>query len=295
MGKTAKSLLVWAIVTVIAVTFSGFAGAGSVELFGYNAMYLAGWLALVINWLAFLPSAAAQSDRFYDTVGAITYLSVMALSCYAAMSAHGEIDIRALVVAGMVSLWCVRLGAFLYTRIHAAGGADSRFEKIRVNPPRFLVAWTLQALWVILTASAAVAIITAKNPVAPDIFLAIGAAVWVIGIVWETVADNQKKAFKDDPANKGKFINVGLWRWSRHPNYFGEITLWTGILIIAIPVLSSLSWLVVISPVFVFLLLTRISGVNLQDAQAKQRWGDDPAYQEYRANTPVLFPRPPKG
>ena len=108
------------------------------------------------------------------------------------------------------------------------------------------------------------------------------------------MADSQKSAFKKDPANKGKFINVGLWKWSRHPNYFGEITLWTGILIMAIPVLSGLSWLVVISPIFVFLLLTKISGVNLQTAQAKQRWGDDPAYQEYLASTPMLIPRPPK-
>ncbi|MEO1220557.1 MAG: DUF1295 domain-containing protein [Pseudomonadota bacterium] len=294
-GASVKSLLVVAFVTVIALAFAGFAGANSVELYGYPAMYLAGWMALLINWLAFVPSAAAKSDRFYDTVGAITYLSVMALSVYAAYSFHGGIDLRAIVVATMVGLWCIRLGAFLYTRIHAAGGADSRFEKIKVNPARFLVAWTLQALWVILTASAAVAIITIKSPVAPDLFLVVGAALWLLGIVWETVADNQKKAFKDDPDNKGKFINVGLWRWSRHPNYFGEITLWFGILVIAIPVLSGLSWLVVISPIFVFLLLTRISGINLQDAQAKERWGDDPDYQEYRKNTPALFPKPPPG
>ena len=118
--------------------------------------------------------------------------------------------------------------------------------------------------------------------------------VWLFGFGWEAVADAQKSAFKKDPVNKGKFINVGLWKWSRHPNYFGEITLWTGILIMAIPVLSGLSWLVVISPIFVFLLLTKISGVNLQTAQAKQRWGDDPAYQEYLASTPMLIPRPPK-
>ena len=295
MGKSAQSLMVVAIATVIALGFAGLASANSVEVFGYPAMYLAAWLALCINWLAFLPSAAAKADTFYDTVGALTYLSVLALAIYAGYAAKGALDPRALVVAAMVAVWCIRLGSFLFMRIHAMGGSDSRFEKIKTNPARFLVAWTLQALWVILTASAAVAVITSKDTVPLDVFFWIGAALWVIGFAFEAVADAQKRAFKADPANKGKFIDTGLWRWSRHPNYFGEITLWLGILVIAVPVLSGWSWLVVISPIFVFLLLTRISGINLQDAQAKERWGDDPAYQQYRRDTPVLFPRPPKG
>ena len=292
-GASAKSLLVVALVTVIAVAFSGFAGGGSVAVFGSPSMYLAGWLALVINWVAFVPSAAAQSDKFYDTIGAVTYLSVTAFAVYAALGHHGSLDLRSMVVAAMVAIWCLRLGTFLYKRIHAAGGADSRFEKIRVNPARFFVAWTLQGLWVILTASAAVAIITSETRADIGLYFFLGAAVWLLGFLFESVADAQKGTFKSDPANKGKFINVGLWRWCRHPNYFGEITLWLGILIIAIPVLSGLSWLVVISPIFVFLLLTRISGINLQDAQAKQRWGDDPEYQAYRQATPALFPKPP--
>lgn len=295
MGKTAKSLLVVAVVTVIALTFAGFASANSVQVGSLPALYLCAWIALAVNWLAFVPAAAAQSDKYYDTIGAITYLTVTATACYAAYAALGSLDMRALVVAAMVAIWCIRLGSFLYRRIHAAGGTDSRFEKIKVNPARFLVAWTLQALWVILTASAALAIITTNNPQPIGVFFWLGAAIWLLGMVWESVADNQKSAFKSDPANAGKFINTGLWKWSRHPNYFGEITLWTGILVIAIPVLSGLSWLVAISPIFVFLLLTRISGVNLQGAQAKKRWGDDPDYQTYRKNTPVLFPKPPKG
>jgi len=295
MGKSAKSLLVVVIVTIIALVFAHFAGAGSVDLFGASAFFICAVIALLVNWIAFIPSAAAQTDKFYDSIGALTYLSVTATACYAAYSAAGSLDLRAMVVAGMVAIWCIRLGTFLYARIHAAGGNDSRFEKIRVNPPRFLVAWTLQALWVIFTASAALAIITSTVSVPLDVFFWAGAAIWLLGIVFETVADRQKSAFKDDPANTGKFINVGLWAWCRHPNYFGEITLWFGILVIAVPVLSGLSWLVVISPIFVFLLLTRISGINLQDAQAKKRWGDDPDYQAYRKNTPALFPNPFNG
>lgn len=285
-----KSILVAAFVTIIALVFAYFAGAGSAEIYGYSALYACGWIALLVNWIAFLPSAAAQSDKFYDTMGAVTYLTVIAFACAAAW----PLDLRGMVIAAMVAIWTIRLGSFLFARIHAAGGSDSRFEKIKINPARFLVAWTLQALWVILTASAALAAITATQRAEIGLFFWIGAAIWVIGISFEAVADRQKGTFKSDPANKGKFINTGLWAWSRHPNYFGEITLWTGILVMATPVLSGLSWLVVISPIFVFLLLTKVSGINLQDRQAKDRWGDDAAYQEYRRKTPALLPRPPK-
>ncbi len=284
-----KSILIAIFVSAFALGFAFLAGSNSVPLLGTSAFLVCAVIALAVNWLAFIPAAATQSDKYYDTVGALTYLTVTAVACVAAW----PLDLRAMVIAAMVAIWCIRLGSFLYIRIHAAGGSDSRFEKIKTKPTRFLVAWTVQALWVILTAAAAVAAITSQTRVPIDIFFWIGAAVWLVGITIETTADAQKKAFKDDPANKGDFIDVGLWKWSRHPNYFGEITLWTGILIIAIPVLSGWSWLAVISPLFVLLLLTKISGINLQKKQAEERWGDDPEYQEYRKNTPALIPMPP--
>ena len=293
--KALKSLAVVILVAVVALTFAGFASDNSVEIAGLPALYLCAWLALLINWAIFIPSAIAKSDKFYDAIGAVTYLSVVGVAAYGAVEAKGSLDLRAIVVAAMVAIWCIRLGTFLFIRIQAKGGSDSRFEKIKKSPSRFLAAWTLQALWVVLTASAALAVITTQDPEPVGVFFWIGSVIWVIGFTFETIADAQKSAFKAKDENDGDFIDVGLWRWSRHPNYFGEITLWTGILIIAIPVLSGWSWLVVISPIFVYLLLTRISGINLQEKQAKERWGDDPEYREYRRTTPVLFPRPPKG
>ena len=289
-----KSIVVFLIVTAIAFAFGLGAGWESIKVGNYSAFFLCVVLAMVINWLVFIPSAIAKSDTFYDTTGALTYFTVTMIACLIHYQHYGNIDLRSLVIAAMVVIWCARLGSFLFIRIHAMGGTDSRFEKIKVNPARFLVAWTLQGLWVTLTASAAYVAILAEERASLDVFFFVGAAVWLFGFGWEIVADNQKSAFKKDPANKGKFINVGLWRWSRHPNYFGEITLWTGILIMAIPVLSGLSWLVVISPIFVTLLLTKVSGINLQNAQAKARWGDDPEYQAYRTATPALIPMPPK-
>jgi steroid 5-alpha reductase family enzyme len=115
-----------------------------------------------------------------------------------------------------------------------------------------------------------------------------------VGFLFEAVADDQKRRFRANPANEGRFIASGLWAWSRHPNYFGEITLWFGIALVALPALSGWQYATLISPVFVYLLLTRISGIPLLEARAKKRWGDEPAFQAYRARTPVLFPRPPK-
>lgn len=289
-----KSIIVAIVVAAIALVFGHFAGSQSVEAFGFSAFFLCVVFAMAINWLVFLPSAATQSDTFYDTTGAITYLSVTAFACWAAYTAKGSLDAREIALAAFVAIWCIRLGTFLFIRIHAMGGTDSRFEKIKAKPARFFVAWTLQGLWVVLTASAALVAITAEERAPIGILFWIGSAIWVFGFTWETIADAQKSAFKNDPANKGKFIDVGLWKWSRHPNYFGEITLWFGVLMVATPVLSGWGYLAIISPVFVTLLLTKISGVNLQKKQALERWGDDPAYREYLANTPMLVPQPPK-
>lgn len=286
----ARSLLVVLVASTIGLGFAWGAGGGSAPLAGWPAVFVCAGLAFVVNWLAFVPAALFQSDRFYDTTGALTYLTVIAAAC----AASWPLDPRSAIVAVMVAVWTVRLGSFLFTRIHAAGGTDVRFAKIKVNPPRFLVAWTLQALWVIFTASAALVIITAPEPAPLDGFFWAGAALWVIGFAFEVIADEQKRRFRADPANHGTFITTGLWAWSQHPNYFGEITLWAGILVIAIPQLAGWNWLVVLSPLFVALLLTRVSGINLLDAIAKKRWGDDPAWQAYVARTPVLLPRPPR-
>ncbi|MDC8755651.1 DUF1295 domain-containing protein [Erythrobacter sp. sf7] len=289
----ARSLLVVLVASTIGLVFAWFAGSGSVMLAGFPAVFTCALLAFGVNWLAYVPAALFRSDRFYDTTGAITYLTVIVAACAAAQDAHGQLDPAALAVAGMVAAWTIRLGSFLFTRIHAAGGTDVRFEKIKVNPPRFLVAWTLQACWVIFTASAALIIITAPEPRPLDAFFWAGATLWAVGFAFEVIADEQKRRFKADPANRSRFITSGLWAWSQHPNYFGEITLWTGILVIALPSLSGWGWLAVLSPLFVTLLLTKVSGINLLDAIAEKRWGDDPAWQAYRRTTAVLFPKPP--
>ena len=156
------------------------------------------------------------------------------------------------------------------------------------------MAWSLQGLWVLLTAAAALAVITAAQRETFDLLGWIGVAVWLVGFGVEVAADRQKQVFRADPANRDRFITTGLWAWSRHPNYFGEIVLWTGMALLAVPVLSGWRWVVLISPVFVVVLLTRISGIPLLERRGRKRWGDDPAYRAYVDTTPVLVPRPPR-
>ncbi|MDX1509680.1 MAG: DUF1295 domain-containing protein, partial [Woeseiaceae bacterium] len=220
-SKDMQSLvaIIIAIVLGAAISWAGSDGgytAGSIPVFA-----LCGLVAFAINWLAFIPSALARTERYYDLVGGISYLSVIA----AAVLLSAELDLRATLVAAMVAIWALRLASFLFLRIIKAG-SDSRFDEIKTRPLKFLMAWTLQGLWVLLTAAAALAVITGGVREPLGIVGIVGIAIWVVGIAIEAVADRQKSKFKGDPANEGKFINTGLWAWSRHPNYFGEIVLW---------------------------------------------------------------------
>jgi len=188
-------------------------------------------------------------------------------------------------------MWATRLGTFLFNRVLSSGG-DDRFDEIKPSFLRFLNTWTLQGLWVTFTLAAALAAITTTVRRDLGVFALVGFLVWAFGFTFEVLADAQKNQFRADPANKGKFINTGLWAWSRHPNYFGEITLWIGVALIALPVLRGWQWLTLISPLFVALLITRVSGVPMLEKKADERWGGQEAYEAYKANTPVLIPRP---
>lgn len=243
-------------------------------------------LAIGIQWVAFVPAYLKQTEKYYDLVGSLTYLSVLGLG----FSASPHKDPRALLLALLVGCWALRLGSFLFLRIHAVG-EDSRFRDIKPHFFRFLMAWTLQGLWVCFSLAAALAAITSTTPVALDAWAAIGTAVWIMGFGIEALADYQKSQFRKNPENKGQFIHEGLWSISRHPNYFGEIVLWIGIALIAFPVLQGWQWVTLISPVFITLLLTRISGVPMLEEKADERWGGQADYEHYKATTPVLIPR----
>ena len=268
----------------------GFAGSwGGPRLGAIPVFALCVALAFAINWLVWIPASLWRTERFYDLTGSVTFVAVTALALVAAPGPDGEASVWRVMLAAMVVVWAVRLGSFLFVRVRR-DGSDGRFDKIKVHPLAFLATWTLQALWVSMTAAAALAAITVADGLG-GVWAALGVIVWLIGFAIEVVADTQKRRFRADPANAGRFISTGLWSRSRHPNYFGEILLWSGVALMAVPTLSGWRWVVLISPVFVWLLLTRVSGVPLLEARAAARFGDDPAYGAYVKHTPVLVPR----
>ncbi len=236
----------------------------------------------------FLHSWAKRTEHLFDLTGSITYLLMLGFAVWASTSTN-----RSWLLLALVAIWALRLGPFLYNRIKKAG-EDRRFRSIKAFAPTLLMTWTLQGLWVFITASCALAAITSTHQPALGPIAAVGFMLWVIGFGIEIVADSQKTRFRSQPENADAFITGGLWAWSRHPNYFGEIILWTGIAVIAFPALTGWQYLTLISPIFVVLLLTKISGVRMLESRGERRWGNDPEYQAYKANTPVLVMRPPR-
>ncbi|MET3901888.1 DUF1295 domain-containing protein [Paenarthrobacter sp. 4246] len=265
------------------------AAAGShhgTSLAGVPVFAAAVAVAFIIQWLVFIPSFKAQTEKYFDLTGSLTYVAITVLLVLATPG----IDARSLLLAAMVTAWALRLGTFLSRRIHKSG-KDDRFDEIKPSFVRFLNVWTMQGLWVVFTAAAAWVAITSTNRVALDWLAVLGFVVWAAGFVIEIVADLQKSRFKANPANKGKYISTGLWSKSRHPNYFGEILLWTGVAIIAIPVLQGWQWVALISPIFVALLLTKVSGIPLLEKKADKTWGGEAGYEAYKKCTPVLIPK----
>ena len=291
MNKKEIKTITTVLVTIIIGALVALAGSqASVRAAGLPVFAIGVALAYLIQWVVFIPSYLNRTEKYFDLTGGITYSTVAILS----ILLSGKADLRSIVLLLLVLTWAIRLSSFLFMRVRKAG-EDRRFREIKQSFWRFLQTWTLQGLWVTFTMAAALAVITSQRVVALDVFLVVGVLIWAIGFAIEVAADTQKSKFKADPANDGKFISSGIWAWSRHPNYFGEIVLWIGVAIIALPVLRGWTWVTLISPVFVTLLLTKVSGIPMLEQRADQKWGGQPDYEAYKANTPVLIPAKPKG
>jgi steroid 5-alpha reductase family enzyme len=287
MKTTDRNALIVFPVLVIVGALVAYAGSqGGSTYYGIPVFALCVTLTFVIQWIVFIPSYLRQTEKFFDLTGSLTYISVITIG----LMLSGNFDARVILLWALVVIWAIRLGTYLFRRIRKAG-KDDRFDELKPSFIRFLIVWTIQALWVTFTMAAALVAITTSIRKGLDAFALIGFIIWVVGFAFEVIADSQKSRFAADPANKGKFIQTGLWSKSRHPNYFGEIMLWVGVAFIALPVLTGLQWVALISPLFVALLLTRISGVPLLEAKADKKWGGQTDYEEYKKNTPVLIPK----
>ena len=245
-------------------------------------------LAFLIQWVAYIPAYVFQTEKFYDLTGSLTYLSV---TWYALILASGDFanaNVANIVIVLLISLWALRLGSFLFMRIHK-DGEDKRFRTIKPSATQFFMTWTLQGLWVSLCSMCALTAISSDGGVVVNAMFYFGLGLFVLGFSTEIVADNQKSKFRSFSENRDKFITTGLWAKSRHPNYFGEIVLWTGIAVMSFSSLEGWQYLTLISPIFTYILLVYVSGVRMLEARADKKWGDDEDYIKYKSETPVLW------
>ena len=244
-------------------------------------------IGFILHWLVFIPSYYYQTEHYFDLTGSLSYISAVTVAVFM----HPLLDLRGLLIAVLVAIWAIRLGSFLFLRVKKAG-QDRRFTELKKRFWRYLFTWTLGGAWVFITMAAALASITSMTQRPLGIWVGFGLLLWIVGFSIEVIADRQKTEFRNDAENSEKFITTGLWRYSRHPNYFGEIILWLGIAIIAYPTLVGWQYAALISPIFVTFLLVKVSGVKLLEESGKKRWGSDPTYQKYVTNTSVLLPMP---
>lgn len=247
-------------------------------------------LVFLIQWVAYIPAYLFQTEKFYDLTGSLTYLTVIWF-VYLSSNQVGEVNFQNLIVTVLISIWAIRLGTFLFSRIHK-DGEDKRFRSIKTSPSQFFMTWTLQGMWVSICSMCAITGISSSEGLVLNPLFYLGFILFVIGFSIEVIADHQKTVFRAIKENKDKFISTGLWSKSQHPNYFGEILLWSSIAIMSFSSLSGTQYLTMISPIFTYVLLVYISGVRMLDDMGNKKWGHLEEYKQYKQNTPVLFIKP---
>jgi steroid 5-alpha reductase family enzyme len=253
-----------------------------------NAILLSFLIALAVNAAFFAVAAIRKTDVVTDLSYSLSF-AVLAIALPFA-GAHKPLQ---LVASLLVLLWALRLGGYLFSRILRIK-VDHRFDEMRDKPLRFARFWLLQAISVAVIMLPVSYLLGRDSAPGFGPWAIAGAAIWLLGLVIEAVSDAQKSAFKRKQENHEHFISSGLWRYSRHPNYFGEMLVWWGLFVYAVPFLHCAAVAVVIGPIFITLLLLFVSGIPLLEKSADARYGDDPAYREYKRRTSILVPLPPR-
>ena len=292
MGEIMKHLINLSIaagVYLFTKVYADVISFNSIELSGVNLVGHLMIMIFIIQWIAFIPAFIFKTEKFYDLTGSITYIAAISFSLYATNS-FKDVHIGNLIVGFSIIIWAIRLGSFLFMRIHR-DKKDGRFDSIKKSFSQFFMTWTLQGMWVFICSSAAfIAIANPKGVEVNSIFI-LGVLIFIFGFLIEVIADNQKTNFRSKVANKDSFINEGLWAKSRHPNYFGEITLWTGISIMSISTFQGMNYLALFSPIFSYLLLVYVSGIRMLELRGHKKWGHLEEYKKYKQDTPKLIPK----
>jgi steroid 5-alpha reductase family enzyme len=245
-------------------------------------------IVFAIQWVLFIPAYLFRTEKFYDLAGSVTYIFAVSFVLFKSNSDLLNYDIGSLILSVVIIIWALRLGSFLFLRIKKAG-EDKRFKEIKTSPTRFFMTWSLQGMWVSLCSACALTALANPNGIQTNLLFYFGLFIFLNGFILEIIADTQKSKFRSNTKNKNLFINTGLWSFSRHPNYLGEIILWLGISIMSISALNEWQYVTLISPVFTYVLLVYISGVRLLEESGKEKWGHLEEYKKYLKNTPSLL------
>lgn len=242
-------------------------------------------ISFIIQMVFFAFAATFKTDKVTDFSYSLSFVFISFLLMYLSE----DLQILQIVVGTLVILWGVRLGTYLFTRILQIG-KDDRFDDKRGHFVRFLFFWLIQtvAVWVIMIPTTV--FLKGTDRIELSGIIIVGLVFWVVGFIVETVGDAQKFTFKSKDENRGKWIESGLWKISRHPNYFGETLLWWGIYLVAISHLGLQFWWIIVGPLFITLLLFFVSGINLLEKSANEKYKDNPAYQEYKKRTSIFIP-----
>mgnify|MGYP006072830843 FL=1 len=245
-------------------------------------------IVFAIQWVLFIPAYLFRTEKFFDLAGSVTYIFAVSFVFYKSNDDLLSYDIGSLILSMVIIFWALRLGSFLFLRIKKAG-EDKRFKEIKTSPTRFFMTWSLQGMWVSLCSACALTALANPNGIQTNLLFYFGLFIFLSGFILEIIADTQKSKFRSNTKNKNLFINTGLWSFSRHPNYLGEIILWLGISIMSISALNEWQYVTLISPVFTYVLLVYISGVRLLEESGKEKWGHLEEYKKYLKNTPSLL------
>ena len=261
----------------------------SIDFDGSNLVGQILVMTFVIQWIAYIPAFLFKTEKFYDLTGSLTYIGTILFALYATGSL-ANLTLGNILVGLAIIVWAIRLGSFLFMRIRK-DKKDGRFDSIKTSFSQFFMTWTLQGMWVFICSSAALIAIANPSGIPINSLFILGLLMFIFGFAIEVIADNQKSAFRSIPENKDSFINEGLWARSRHPNYFGEITLWAGITVMGISTFEGMNYFAIFSPIFSYLLLVYVSGVRMLEGRGHKKWGHLEDYQNYKKNTPKLIPK----
>ena len=254
-----------------------------------TAILLSLGIALAVNGVFFAVAAARRTDVVTDLSYSLTFALLAVVLLFT-----GAAEPIQLLASLLVVVWAVRLGTYLFRRIMRMK-VDHRFDGMRDDPLRFARFWLLQAITVAVVMLPVTYLLDRDDPPGLGARSIAGAAVWLVGLLVEAIADAQKSAFRAKVENRDRFVASGLWRYSRHPNYFGEMLVWWGLFLYTVPVLHGAAFAVVAGPVFITLLLLFVSGIPPLERSADEKYGNDPAYREYKRRTSILVPLPPRG